>query len=280
MKQRLKVSLVQFATEMYDKEANLKKGIGLLEEACRGSDLVLLPETAFTGYTIGQRFWEYSEPIPGRTTSLISDLAKKNGTFIAFGMGESDGSRIYNTCVLIGPDGEIIARHRKAHLYAADVKAGFTAGDSLRVWNIDLGIIGLLVCMDSQFIESSRVLDLLGVEIILVPCVGVAKYNDVDRCIEDWRIMMQSNGKFGRCYVLRADKVGMEGDWVLIGHSMIIDPMGRVVAEGNMKEGIIRAELVGDMTAKKYRNNNRRPDLYGAIAANFTSSAKREGSGK
>lgn len=274
MKQGLKVSIVQFATEMYDREANLKKGIGLLEEACRGSDLVLLPETAFTGYTIGRRFWEYSEPIPGPTTSLVSDLAKKTGTYVAFGMGETDDSRIYNTCVLIGPDGEIIARHRKAHLYAADVEAGFTPGDSLQVWNTDLGVIGLLVCMDSQFIESARVLDLLGAEIILIPCVGVAKYNGVDRCVEDWRIMMQANGKFGRCYVLRADKVGMEGDWVLVGHSMVIDPTGRVIAEGDMKEGIIRAELAGDMTAKKYKNDNRRPDLYGVIAVSPTTPAR------
>ena len=259
-------AVVQFATPTADVEANVKRGARLAAEAARaGARIVVLPETAFTPYCLKERFVDYAEPVPGPTTKAIGKLARDLGVFICYGLAERRGDAIFNTSVLTGPDGAVVAAHRKAHLYVADIEAGFGWGDRLTTVDTPLARVGMLVCADSHRIECARVFDLEGVEITTLPSVGVARRDAVDECIEHWRLMMRANAWFGRFYLLRADKVGEEGELIEIGHSMIIDPKGDVLVEGDMKEGFFVAELK-PFTKAEYADKKRRPDLYGRLS--------------
>jgi len=267
MKPVVRAAAVQFAADPLDKKASIARADRLVRQAAeQGADLILLPETAFTGYTLGPRFREVCEPVPGPSSDAMSALAAELKVHLAFGMGELEGERIRNALLLFGPDGRLLAKHWKAHLYSADVEAGFTPGDSLAVCPTELGAIGLLVCKDSHLIESVRVLDKMGAEIVLIPSVGVAPDDAVYDTIDRWRWRMLANALFGRVFVVRADKVGREGPWLMIGHSMIIHPRAWMLAEGDMKEQVIVADLRDPWPEGKPPDSDRRPDLYGPLA--------------
>jgi len=256
------VCAVQFATDAPQKAINMDNGLHWLDAAAEKADLVLLPETAFSGYWLGGKMVEFAEPIPGPITKIVSEIAVKRNSTICFGMTELDGEKMYNTAVLIGADGKILGKHRKVHLYEADIESGFSAGDRLEVFDTHLGRIGILVCYDAFYIESICVLDLKGAEIVLIPSVGLSKPDDIERTMWSWEIVLCANAKFGRCHIVWANKVGMDNDLVCIGNSMIISPEGDIVARGGASEEIVQASIPLQPKAPR---SGRRPEVYGLI---------------
>lgn len=257
------VAAVQYATEMYDRTTNTDRALHLLDDAAHAADLVVLPETSFTGYWLGNDMAKFAQPVPDSITSIVSEIAVARNAHICYSTAERDGDKIYNTAVLVGADGSLIGKHRKAHLFRADVESGFTPGDALEVFDTHLGKIGILICYDTFHIESVRVLDLKGAQLVLVPAVGLVLPDvTLDDTLYSWETVLRANAKYGRCHVVWANKIGMDRDLVAVGNSMIVDPDGRIVARGGVEEEVVRAEIT--LQPKKPRPG-RRPALYAPI---------------
>ncbi|MBS9476743.1 nitrilase-related carbon-nitrogen hydrolase [Ancylobacter radicis] len=159
---RSRVAVAQFAPSG-DIEANLARIEQLTIEArTDGADLVVFPERAITGFeSLG------AQSVPGPATDRLVALAARHGLYIVAGLAEQDGAALYNSAVLVGPEG-LIGTHRKLHLDARDGNWA-SAGDAWSVFDTRLGRIGLLVGHDAVFPESGRVLALRGCDLIACP---------------------------------------------------------------------------------------------------------------
>ena len=260
----IRIAAVQYSTDLHDKTANIEKSLELLDEAAHTADLVLLPETSFTGYWLGKDMEQFAEPVPGPMTALVSEIAVTRSTDVCFSLAEKDGDKMYNTAVLVGAAGNLIGKHRKVHLFEADIEAGVTPGDDLEVLDTHLGKIGMLVCYDAHHIESARVLDLRGADIVLIPSVGlIIPPETFESTMHSWETVLRANAKYGRSHVVWANKTGKDGDLTAIGNSMILDPRGHIIARGGIEEEIVRATV---NIRRKFPRPGRRPELYAPIA--------------
>ena len=170
----LKVALIQLKAGA-DKSANLAKVTKFIDEAIATStigslDLVMLPECFNSPYAVDQ-FRNYAELIPsGETTSVLSELAKKHKVYIIGGsipeLDPEAGNKIFNTSLTFAPSGDIIAKHRKAHLFDIDIPGGITfqesvtltGGDKATVFKLgDFGNVGLGICYDIRFPELAQI---------------------------------------------------------------------------------------------------------------------------
>ena len=157
-----RVAVAQF-TPGPDAEANLTRIEELVIEARKdGADLVVFPERAVTGFESPA-----AQSVPGPATDRLVALAAKHGIYIVAGLAEQDGDTLYNSAVLLGPEG-LIGTHRKIHLDAGDGNWA-SAGDAWSVFDTRLGRIGVLVGHDAVFPESGRVLALRGCDLIACP---------------------------------------------------------------------------------------------------------------
>jgi predicted amidohydrolase len=152
--------------------------VEVADEAGRqGADIVCLGEGVNligVGRPDGgaSQYHHVAEPIPGPTTNMLGEVARKHGMYIVAALGEREEHAIYNTAVLIGRDGEVKGKYRKVHLPEGEYDQGCTAGDSYPVWDTDFGRIGMMICWDSWFVDPARALAAAGAEIILLPIWG------------------------------------------------------------------------------------------------------------
>lgn len=274
MKDTVDVAIVQFVPAPLDAAANRERMVEAVHaEARRGHrDLVIFPELATTGYVplslperAPRRLAEESDTIPGPTTRALGEAAKETGAYVAAGLSELDADgRIFNSVALISPAGEVVAVHRKVHLYKEELEH-FDAGDRFDVVDTELGRLGLSICYDSRFPESSRAQALAGAEILIcvfayaqdpgVP-VGILTYRSIVRAWE--------NSAF---YVL-ANRAGTEAGVTFIGGSVVAGPTGQILSgPSDAVVPVVRARLASDAIVEAGRlERERRADVYGDLA--------------
>ncbi len=137
----------------------------------RGADIVCLPE-GITVVGTGKTYIDVSEPVPGPSTELLGDVARRSRVYIVAGIYERDGPVVYNTAVLIDRRGELAGTYRKVCLPREEIEGGITPGDRLPVFDTDFGRVGLMICWDVFFPEPARELARQGAEVILMPIWG------------------------------------------------------------------------------------------------------------
>ena len=193
--QFIRVGIVQMNARVLDKSYNLKQAEdGIRLAAAQGAKIVLTPESAVQGYPRvdlhpgesmndsrlmheRKRILAAAETIPGPSTRRFSELARKYGIWIVFGMDQNRGGRLFNTAVLMDPQGDIVGTYSKVHLQNWMVASGVQHGDGFPVWDIDVsGVhvkVGIEICYDVQHPESTLELALGGAEIVFIPyCTG------------------------------------------------------------------------------------------------------------
>lgn len=175
-----------------------------------------------------------SGPVPGPQTERLCELAHKTRTWLIPGsMWEIEDDKMYNTAVVISPDGDIVAKYRKMFPWLP-YEAGTAAGDSFCVFDIpDVGRFGLCICYDMWFPEVSRQLAWMGAEVIIQPTLTPTS----DRPLE--LVMAQANALFNQCYFFSINGVGEWGG----GRSTIIDPDGRILQEAGTSQTFL-TELI------------------------------------
>lgn len=271
----VRAAVVQTAPALGEVELNLSACLQSLREAAAGQhELVVFPECALSGYMFADAdsARRCAEPVPGPSSAAVAEQCARSGVHCVLGLLERDGQRLYNTAVLVGPDG-IIGRYRKTHIACIGADCFTTAGDEpYRVYDTALGRIGLQICYDWRFPEITRVLALQGAEIIAHPTNSPAP----SRELADF--MTRARAAENAVFFLTANRCGREAGTEFFGFSQIVDPLGRRLAAAADSETMLTAELELDLARAKTKApatgsyevrlfDDRRPDLYGPIAS-------------
>jgi predicted amidohydrolase len=234
-----------------DVDANAKQVFGLLDEAGRsGSDLAALPEV-WPRQGSAKQIREAAEPIPGRRTELLAEVAARHRMWVQGGsVLERDGERIFNTSVLFDRSGELVATYRKIHLFDADPPGAvpsressvFSAGDQVVTAETEFGRVGLSICYDLRFPELYRALAVQGATIMFVP--AAFRY---ETGVDHWEVLLRARAIEDQAFVVAAAQWGTWGppgrERRNFGHSLVADPWGNVVAEAPDEVGVTFAEL-------------------------------------
>jgi predicted amidohydrolase len=153
-------------------EDNCRQYERLVAEAARQrADLVVLGETV-TFVNLGKKVDEVAEPVPGPSTEYFGALARKHQLYIVAGLYERDGHLVYNTAVMLGPEGRLAGKYRKVCLPRDEIDGGVCPGGDYPVFDTRFGKVGMMVCYDGFFPEVARELANRGAEIIAWPVWG------------------------------------------------------------------------------------------------------------
>lgn len=258
-----RIGYLQFTPIFGEVDANLRRVQALLDDA--EADLVVLPELALTGYAFADadELRGLSEPAGGPVEGALARLAGDLGGYLAVGLPERDGERVYNASVLVGPAG-VVGRYHKVHLFQREREL-FAPGDGgFPVWDLGFARVGMMICFDWLFPEAARSLALAGAEVIAHPsnlvlthCQGVMPA----RCLEN------------QVFAVTANRGGREQrgelDLTFTGGSVIVGPDGgvRTDASGDGDELRVVDVDVADardkwITPTHHVLDDRRPDQY------------------
>ncbi len=259
----MRIGVLQYSPIFGNKEGNHARVLEMLSG--ERDALIVLPELCFTGYVFKNKeeLKELSEEINGPTVERLSEIARTNNLFLAFGIAEKVGERLYNSSFLLSPDGSVEV-YRKAHLFNTE-KLFFTPGDTgFPVFDVKLGRsrarIGLLVCFDWIFPEPWRILALKGAQIIAHSTNLVLPYCQdaaITRAIEN------------RLFIATSNRTGEEHGLRFTGISQIVSPKGKIMVRlGERIEGVWTVECdIEEANDKMVTERNdiiadRREDLY------------------
>ncbi|HEV2528179.1 MAG TPA: carbon-nitrogen hydrolase family protein [Thermomicrobiales bacterium] len=272
---------------------NLQKYEGFIAEAAeRGVQYLVFPEVSVQGYLLGGRalgtpemreqidyFRATAEPIPGPTTQRLHTLAKRHGMLIQAGMAERtmDGAVIYNSAVLIGPDG-LIGVFRKFHnQFEWPI---FNPGDHMPVFDTPIGRLGMFICYDLAFPEISRLFALQGATIAALTTAWPMQGDDwsTDYYGYTYDLFSRSTALANQIWLISSNQVmrpDTPGAANYYGHSRIVGPDGRIVADTGYAEGLAIATVDLDGAVEQARTRDffglnliqdRRPAHYGLVA--------------
>lgn len=254
LSQKIKVALIQFIGSTPDKSANLQKAASLVEKAVKDqpeTKLVVLPECFNSPYAT-DKFREYAEVIGGDSPSykVLSNLASKLKIILVGGSIpelEPETNKIYNTSLVFDQDGNLIATHRKAHLFDIDIPNGITfkesdsltGGEKATTVETSFGKFGLGICYDMRFPELAMISARKGSFAMIYP----GAFNTVTGPLH-WSLLARSRAIDNQIYTLLCSPArNLDSDYHAYGHSMVVNPRGDIIAEAGEGEEIIYADL-------------------------------------
>ena len=240
-----------------DKEANRKEAARWVTEAtAKGAHLVALPEVfIWRGNKTEEK--NAAESIPGPTSEFLQTLARELRIYLLGGsiLEAIPGSqKAYNTSLFFGPQGDVLASYRKIHLFDVDLENGVAAresdtrefGNAAVVAKTDFCPMGLSICYDLRFPELYRTLVLRGAQVIFVPSAFTAYTGQAH-----WEPLIRARAIENQVYVVAPDQYGKNPkSFATHGHSVIVDPWGKVLAELSDVPGVVLAEIDLDYLAK------------------------------
>ncbi len=273
------VAVAQMRPKLGESEDNLVKMSETISKIASQQkvDLIVFPELATSGYELGVRFTELAQRVPGPTINLLAQRANEYGVFIAFGMvtKEKVESVLYNSAVIVGPEGELLDVYNKIHLRGEE-RMAFREGYKLPVIPTEIGNIGLMIGYDLAFPEVARSLALDGADIIC--CVANWEAAQID----EWKTYTRARAYENAVFVAAANRVGEDVTLNFGGESMIVGPRGHIHATlaaetdpqtGAPLEGFAVARIDLD-EVRKYREEfqfiqNRQPAVYKALVRKY-----------
>ena len=270
----VKIACIQMEPEVGKKDHNVSRSVEMIGEAAgNGASLVVLPELCNSGYVFETReeAFALAEPVPGGpTTEAWSAIAAEHKLHIVAGINERDGQALYNTSVVIGPEG-YIGTFRKVHLWNAE-NLFFEPGNlGFPVFKTSVGRIGSFICYDGWFPESYRLCALQGADIVCIPTNWVPIPGQDKGREAMANILVMAAAHSNSVFVAAADRVGVERKQPFVGQSLIASytgwPIGGPASAD--KEEIIYAEAnLADARRKRNWNEynqvlrDRRSDVY------------------
>ncbi|MBZ0316763.1 MAG: carbon-nitrogen hydrolase family protein [Anaerolineae bacterium] len=221
------IATVQFKPKMGEPEDNLVKMSDFVSKIASQQkvDLIIFPELATSGNELGVRFTEVAQRIPGPSVNLMAQRAAEYGVYIAFGLctKERVESVIFNSAVLVGPDGELLGNYNKVHLRGEE-RMAFREGFKYPVIETEIGNIGLLLGWDLAFPEAARSLALEGAELLCVMS------NWETSQIDEYKTYVKARALENAVFVASSNRVGEDVTVNYGGESMIVGPRGKVHA--------------------------------------------------
>jgi predicted amidohydrolase len=244
---RLRLALVQHASGLEPDDNR-----ALVDRLTpRDADLVVLPEAFARDFgEAGSDISAYAEPLDGPFATEVARVARERGTTMVAGMFETSGDpgRPFNTLVVRG---SAEAAYRKIHLYDS---FGYRESDRLSAGApepavVDVGgfAVGLMTCYDLRFPELARALVDRGAEVLVVPAAWVAG----PRKVEHWRTLVRARAVENTVFVAAVGQPGPRYS----GHSMVVDPLGDVLAEAGEEAEVLRVSLERESLDTARRTN-------------------------
>lgn len=229
------VATVQMDCAPLNTEGNLERAISFIRVAKRkNAELVVLPHMFATGYNVFLHPSRVAEDMKGPTVTFLKTVAKKLKIHLVGGFVEKSGKRFYDTTIVVDPMGAVIGSYRRMSIWLDEMN-DFSRGDDLCLVDLPMGRAGLLVSRDFTIPELARTLAFEGAELLII-----------SGALDDhayWEIFCRSRAIENACFVVAANRVGVEKNLCYCGHSMIIDPEGHVLADAESRQEATIAEL-------------------------------------
>ncbi|KAL1410909.1 Omega-amidase nit3 [Vanrija albida] len=253
-------------------------------------DLIVLPEIWNSPYAV-TAFAQYSERVPnvrggkevpgaeaeGESITALREMAREAGVYLIGGSipEKEDGTgNIYNTLTAYDPAGNIIAKHRKVHLFDIDIPGrqtfkesdSLSAGNELTTFDTPFGKIGVAICYDIRFPEMAMIAAREGAVAMIYP----AAFNTTTGPMH-WTHLQKARAVDNQIYVAMASPARHpEAAYQAYGHSSIVDPLGNVIEEADEHEAIVYADIDPELLATTRRNLpvtiQRRFDVYADVS--------------
>ena len=257
----LTIALAQMDVLTGQPDANLARARDFAAQAQdAGADLLLLPELWFNGYDL-ERAEERAAPLGEGGFAHMADLAREFGLHMAGSLLERHDGGASNTAVLYAPDGSLLGSYRKIHRFRLMQEHRYLApGDHATLCPTPWGPVGLAICYDLRFPELFRVMALAGAVLFLVPAQWPV------RRVEAWLLLARARAVENELIVAACNRVGDDGEATFPGRSLVVDPWGNVLVQGDDRERLLiaRADLREIRKARRYLTvyEDRRPDAY------------------
>ena len=290
-----RLGLIQLAVTA-NKTANLSRAAEKIQEASKnGAKLVSLPEIFNSPYGTNY-FSEYAEPVPdGQSCQLLSKSAKENGIFLIGGsIPEREGDQLFNTCTVWNPNGDMIAKYRKMHLFDIDIpgKITFKESEALTPGNEFISFetpwtnVGIGICYDMRFADLAQIYarhhncGLLVYPGAFNMTTGTPiKIENLKRPIilkpiflgpAHWEALIRARALDNQVYCAAVSPArDTQATYVAWGHSTLINPWGEIVAKTGEAEDIIYADIdlqrLQEVRQQVPLTQQRRHDLYDLV---------------
>jgi predicted amidohydrolase len=251
------LALCQFASSE-DKDESIEKASRFVSSASAvGARIVAMPEMWNCPYG-NEYFQSYAEDEGGRSFKLMSGLARDNEVYLIGGsIPERDGDEYYNTSFIFGPDGELLGKHRKAHLFDVDIEGGpsfkesdtLSSGDGVTIFDTEFGKVGVAICYDIRFADMFSEMAADGCHLVVLPgaftlATGAAHWELLIRLRA-----LDNQFYFAACAPARSNRLRFRS-WA---HSMIADPWGDLRAVAATEETVVLGEIDLDYMDKVRR---------------------------
>ena len=268
---KTKIALIQLQATP-DKNINIQNGIEAIKVAAdNGAEVVCFAELAFTRFypqkPADKDHLLLAENVPGETTDIFCELAKKLGIVIIINLYERNGEEAYDSSPVIDSDGKILGITRMVHITEYEYfheQGYYTPGNTgVQVYNTKFGKLGVAICYDRHYPEYMRALAIKGAEIVFIPQAGAAGEWPEGLYEAEMRTTAFQNGYF----TALCNRVGKEELINFAGESFVCSPDGLVIARAAAdRDEILYAELdlesIKNSYSKKFFLRDRRPELY------------------
>ena len=233
-----------------DLEANLAIATDLIRQAAEhGASLVLCPENVAMMEWGSANIRAKARPEDEHPAlAAFRALARELGIWLHAGtLAVPEGDRIANRTLMLDPQGEIVARYDKIHMFDVDLAGGesyresatFLPGEAAVLADLPWGRLGLTVCYDLRFPALYRALAKAGADFLTVPAAFTRVTGEAH-----WHVLLRARAIETGCYVFAPAQTGVHvNDRHTFGHALIVDPWGRVLADAGTEPGIILAEI-------------------------------------
>ena len=237
----MRVHAIQLETSLSEQPAARVERAVALVRAQAGADLVVLPELWLQGGFAFGSFAATAEALDGPTVTALAGAARDLGAWVHGGsfVERADDGRLYNTSVLLRPDGSLAATYRKIHLFgfAGGETTVLTAGTDVVTTDLDGTTVALATCYDVRFPELFRAFVDRGAELFLLPAAWPTPR------IAHWSLLARARAVEDQAFVVALNGCGDQGGLTLGGRSAVLDPWGVVLSEAGDDEQVITADL-------------------------------------
>lgn len=258
---RLNIALGQMHIALGEPRKNYERVAQWTAEAARrGAHIAVFPELWSTGYAL-ERGEELAMPIHEGLFSEVAALAGQHKISLVGSMLEKRGAGIYNSAPFVSPNGRVMGVYRKLHLFRLmDEDRWLQAGESPLAMDLPWGRTALAICYDLRFPELFRRYAVEGAKLIIIP----AEWPLVR--VEHWRTLLQARAIENQCYIVAVNACGDIGGTVFGGHSMVVDPWGKIVLEAGETPGLLNIDIEMDVVDEIRQRipvfEDRRPEVY------------------
>lgn len=249
MATKLKIALIQFLSSA-SKQQNIQRACELIRQAAsNGARLIVLPEVWNSPYGV-KYFSQYAENIPnGETTEALSECARQTKTYLVGGsIPECDGEKLYNTSTIFDPNGKLLGKYRKMHLFDIDIPGKITfkesdalsPGNDLFTFDVDQQYrIGLAICYDLRFPLYASLYSKKQCHVLLYP----GAFN-MTTGPAHWELLLRARALDNQMYIAGVSPAhDANASYQSWGHTTLVDPWGTVVGKCEMNEEIIYGDI-------------------------------------